>query len=200
MMTSFLLTIEDPIPWHAARAAGVVTYLMLWFSTVSGLASSSRIGRMMIPAAEVFDIHSFTAYLTMIALGVHIVSLLGDGWLSIPVSWVLVPGASDYRTFAVAAGVAAAYVAIAITVSFSLRQRLGVRNWRRLHYVAFPAYGLALLHGVYAGTDSSTVWGQSMYLSTASVLLFLVFLRILGGAVPNRPVRKLPDQGVIAGT
>jgi predicted ferric reductase len=186
---SLLLVAPDPVPWHAARASGVVTYLLLWLSMVAGLSSSSRIGRMLIPAGEVFDVHSFSAYLMTAALGIHVVSLIGDGWLSAPLSWILIPGASDYRTLPVAAGVVTAYLGLAITFSTYLRRIVGNRNWRRFHYLAFPMYALALAHAVYAGTDGASGWAQIMYFATSGALLFLVFLRILGGAVPERPLR-----------
>ena len=40
-----------------------------------------------------------------------------------------------------------------IYVSFSLRRRIGVRNWRRLHYLTFAVFGAATVHGLAAGTD-----------------------------------------------
>ena len=42
---------------------------------------------------------------------------------------------------------------VVIYVSFSLRRRIGVRNWRRLHYLTFAVFGAATVHGLAAGTD-----------------------------------------------
>ncbi len=186
----FIFTSADPYPWHISRASGVVAYLMLWLSTTSGLASSSRIGRMVLPAPEVFDIHSFAAYLMVPALGIHGLALLADGWVSFSIAGVLVPGVSEYRPLPVATGIIAAYISIVATFSFKLRNLIGARRWRRLHYIVFPGFALALLHGLLAGSDSSTVWAAAMYWSTGGAVLFLVFLRILGGAELRAPNRK----------
>jgi DMSO/TMAO reductase YedYZ heme-binding membrane subunit len=69
--------------------------------------------------------------------------------------------------------------------SFYVRKRIGYKTWRALHYGTFAVLILVLLHGIYAGTDSSDGWMRWSYLTVAMGLFFLTAYRIL--AAPQSP-------------
>jgi len=48
-----------------------------------------------------------------------------------------------------------------------------------LHYLAFPVFGLVLVHGITSGTDTSALLVQVMYLATGTAIVFLVYYRLL---------------------
>jgi hypothetical protein len=71
------------------------------------------------------------------------------------------------------------YLLVVITVSFPARRFIGYRAWRTLHYGTFGAYLLALAHGIFTGTDSSQLWAQAVYATTAASVLGLFVYRLV---------------------
>ena len=49
-------------------------------------------------------------------------------------------------------------LALAIIVTSLLRDRIGHRTWRLVHWAAYGAWPLAILHTLYAGSDSLAPW------------------------------------------
>ena len=47
---------------------------------------------------------------------------------------------------------------IALVVTSLVRNRLGHRTWRRIHWTAYACWPVALAHGLGAGTDRGTIW------------------------------------------
>jgi sulfoxide reductase heme-binding subunit YedZ len=63
--------------------------------------------------------------------------------------------------------------------SFAARRVIGYRAWRAMHWLSFPAWAMALAHGIGAGTDSAS-WGvQALYAVTAAVVVFMAIYRVL---------------------
>ena len=100
---------------------------------------------------------------------------------------VLVPGASSYRPIAVALGIIGMYGTVLVLVSSWVRRHYSPKVWRALHIAAVPAFILAMLHGIFAGADTTRRWMFLMYMLTASVVVFLLILR--GLTVGLRPAR-----------
>ena len=57
----------------------------------------------------------------------------------------------------------AAELMMVVYASFSLRTRIGFRNWRRLHWATSLVFAFATLHGLAAGTDSGTTWALALW-------------------------------------
>ncbi len=171
----------DPTFWLLARASGWTAYGLLTASVVAGLVLKSRpFGRALKPAS-VIDTHRFLALLGLGMLGIHGGTLLLDGTLHMPIAGLLVPGSSPYRPAAVAAGVVGAELMALIYLSFALRRRIGVRNWRRLHWATYLVFVLATVHGVASGTDSAQPWAHDLYLGAVGAVAFATAWRALGG-------------------
>ena len=47
---------------------------------------------------------------------------------------------------------------VAVTVTSLLRHRIGQRAWRAIHWLAYAAWPVAVLHGIGTGTDAMSVW------------------------------------------
>ena len=50
---------------------------------------------------------------------------------------------------------------LAVYASFSLRKRIGTKNWRRLHWTTYAIFAGATVHGVTAGTDMPSLGGAA---------------------------------------
>ena len=180
---------NDPTFWLLARASGLTAYGLLTASVLAGLVLKARpFGRALKPAATT-DVHRFLALLGLGMLVLHGTTLTLDLTLRMPLAGLVVPGASPYRTAAVATGVAAAELMALIYVSFLLRRQIGARNWRRLHWATYLVFLLATVHGVASGTDSAQPWAHDLYLGAVGAVAFATAWRALG-----RPTRPAPER------
>ena len=170
---------SQSMPWDISRAAGFVAYLLLATSTALGLATSSLLFRRWLPQAEIVNLHLFTAYLSLVAIAVHVAALFFDEWLEFGASESLVPFTSPYRPLAVAMGIISAYLLSLIIASFFVKRRIGTARWRYIHYLSFPAFAMGLAHGVMAGTDSGNLFAAGAYLVSGVGIFYLTLARIL---------------------
>jgi methionine sulfoxide reductase heme-binding subunit len=167
-----------PVAWLVARAAGLVAFGLLTLSVWLGLAMSTRL----VPPrrrAGLMGWHRTLAWTGLAVLGLHAGALLLDPVIGFGPPAVLVPFAAPWRPVAVAAGVVAGWIALALAASFRLRRLIGQRGWRRLHYASFAAFGLALAHALAAGTDLAGTGGGVLALVAGGPVLFLTLVRIL---------------------
>ena len=165
------------ILWVLIRAAGIGAYIALFLSVAWGLVSSTGVitKRMSKPSSNRF--HASVASAGLALLAIHMILLLFHDFVPFQVLDLLVPMRSTFRPIAITLGVIAMYAAVIVTVSSWLRGRFPTRTWRALHLLAIPAFILALLHGVFAGTDTNRPWMVLLYAGTALVTLFLVIVR-----------------------
>ena len=128
----------DPTFWLLARASGLTAYVLLTTTALAGLVLKSRPFGRAVKAAALTDVHRFLTFLALGALALHGVALTLDRTVHMSLTALVVPGASTYRPIPVALGVLACELAVLIAVSFSVRRRIGFRNWRRLHLADVP--------------------------------------------------------------
>jgi sulfoxide reductase heme-binding subunit YedZ len=154
----------DPTFWLLARASGLAAYVLITASVLAGLVLKSRPFGRALKAASVTDVHRFLALLGLGMLALHGVSLTLDHTVHISPLALVLPGASAYRPVPVALGVFACELAALIVISFSVRRRIGMRNWRRLHWATYLVFLAATVHGLAAGTDSARPLARALYL------------------------------------
>ncbi len=173
-LLSWLFSINSvQLWWYVTRSAGIIAYLLLWFSTAWGLAVPSKLLDPLLDRQFTFDFHQFTSLLSIGFLLLHILVLTIDRYLPYSTWQILVPFLSPYRPLWVGIGVIAFYLILLVTVTFYLRSRISMRAFRAIHLLSFLAYLGATLHGLYAGTDSALPAMQLVYLSTGLVIVFL---------------------------
>lgn len=154
---------HDPTFWFLTRASGLTAYAVLTVTVLFGLLAKSRPFSRLRPPA-VTEVHKSLALTGLGALALHATSLVLDSTVKVTPAALVVPGLVTYRPLAVAVGVLAAWLFVAVTASFWLRKHIGARMWRRLHWLTFALFGLAAIHGVTAGTDTSQPWARGLYL------------------------------------
>lgn len=183
---------HDPTFWLLARAAGLAAYAVLTLSVLAGLVLKAR-PFTRLRAATVTEVHKTLALTGLGALALHAIALLLDTTVKVSLAALLVPGLVAYRPAAVAAGVVAGWLFAAVTASFWLRKRIGVRVWRRLHWFTYALFGLATVHGLTAGTDTSQPWAGSLYVGALGSVVAATAWRAL---VP--PARRTTMKGEAA--
>jgi DMSO/TMAO reductase YedYZ heme-binding membrane subunit len=195
---------NDPTFWILARAGGLAAYLLLTTSVLAGLAVKSRPFPRAVKPAAVTDIHRFLAVLGLAAVAVHGVGLYFDSTIEISVKALVVPGLVSYRPVWTGVGVVTAELMAVVYVSFSMRRLIGVKTWRRLHYVTFAVFAAATVHGLLSGTDTPHRWVADVYIGAIGAVAAATTWRVLASARPParaRPVRALvpaePDASVL---
>jgi DMSO/TMAO reductase YedYZ heme-binding membrane subunit len=166
----------SPGVWYLARSAGIVAYLLLSSSVLLGVLMAGR-ARFTWPKFAVEEVHRFLAILTGVFIVLHGGSLLLDRVVPISLAQELVPFTSPYRPFAVGLGICAMELMVAVGVTNALRRRMPYRLWRTLHYLTLPAWLLASLHGVLAGTDAGDPWFAALAAGTFAAVVMAAFAR-----------------------
>jgi sulfoxide reductase heme-binding subunit YedZ len=162
--------------WYFARSAGIVAYLLLSSSVLLGVAMAGK-STFSWPKFAVEEVHRFLAILAGVFIVLHGGSLLLDRVVPISLGQELVPFTSPYRPLAVGLGVCAMELVAAVGVTNVLRTRLPRTAWRKLHYLTLPAWLLASLHGVLAGTDAGDPWFAAIAAGTFAAVVIAAFAR-----------------------
>jgi sulfoxide reductase heme-binding subunit YedZ len=109
----------------------------------------------------------------------------------------VLPFASGYRALAIGLGTLAVDLGGAVLITSLVRQRLGYRAWRAVHWLAYLAWPVAFAHSFTAGSDlriwwvALTEWGCAAAVATAIIARLLHAIRPVptAGQVPRTPER-----------
>jgi predicted ferric reductase len=165
--------------WYLSRASAFVAYVLLWWSMVLGLSITNRLARLWPGGPAAADLHEHASLLGLAFGLLHALVLLGDQYIGYTLPQTLIPFASvNYEPVWVGLGQIGLYLMALVTFSFYVRRRIGARAWRIIHYLSFVVFVLALVHGVFSGTDSSLPWAFWMYVGTGASVLAMTIYRI----------------------
>jgi DMSO/TMAO reductase YedYZ heme-binding membrane subunit len=170
--------------WVVARTGGLVAWALATASVVWGLALSTKLARRKPWPAWLLDMHRFLGALAVVFTLVHVGAIYLDTYTHFGVADVLVPFATTWHPTAVAWGIVAFYVMLAVELTSLVRSRIGRTWWRRIHFLSFALFVFATVHAVMAGTDtkSALVLGAIVLLSLPVAAFGAIRL---GGAAPN---------------
>jgi len=165
---------------YLSRATAFVALGLTWLSMIFGLLMTGKLARDYPSVPIAFDLHQFCSLLGL-AFGLfHALILLGDQYIGYSLTQVLLPFSSTpYRSTWVGLGQLGFYISLVVTFSFFVRNLIGQRGWRLIHFASFLAFVLALLHGLTSGTDTGTQLASGVYWFTASSVIFLTAYRVL---------------------
>lgn len=183
--------------WAVARGAGFSAFVLLTVSVALGLVLSLRLTSPRWPGIVTNDVHRFVTNLALWMTGLHLTMLLLDSQSGFSPGELLIPFTGEYRPVATSLGILALYTVLAVLVTTKLRHRIGYRRWRRLHGLAFLAYGAALMHGILAGTDSGAGWATLVYVGSGLTVGGLTLARVARrpAARPAPPPPATPRAG-----
>jgi predicted ferric reductase len=149
---------SDQILWFATRGSGVVSLILSTAVVCLGLLIVVRWARPSWPRFLTAELHRRLALLSVVFVVLHIATAILDPYTSLGLIAAVVPLASSYRPVAVALGVISADLTLAVIVTSLLRERLGHRIWRAIHWLAYGAWPMAVLHSLTAGSDAAAPW------------------------------------------
>jgi methionine sulfoxide reductase heme-binding subunit len=152
------IDLHGPGLWYATRATGLVSMLLLTGSVLFGLLVAGRFSSARWPRFLTQGMHRSISLMVLAFLALHIGTTVLDSYTSISLAAAFVPFASSYKAGWLSLGAVALDLIIALVVTSLLRGRLGYRAWRRLHWLAYACWPVAIAHGLGIGTDRSVTW------------------------------------------
>ena len=150
---------SNPVDWYAARAGGIVAYVVLSLNVTVGVLMVGKKSFTRWPRCAREDVHRYTGLLTGTFVVIHITAVAIDAYLPFSIVSLAVPFIASYRPIWTGLGIAAAELLLALAITNHYRNtKLPYATWRKVHYVNFVVWGAATLHAVGTGTDRSTTW------------------------------------------
>jgi sulfoxide reductase heme-binding subunit YedZ len=184
------------------RASGLVALMLLTLTLVAGVVNVRRFATPRWPRAVTALLHRNVALLAVVFLGVHVVTAALDSF--VPVGWLatVIPFTSRWDRVWVGLGTASVDVMIALVVTSLLRARMTYRWWRAVHWLAYAAWPLAVLHGLTTGTDTGAGWARAVYVASFIAVFGAVCWRMRRRPSPlaeSRPHRFSPREPLTLG-
>jgi sulfoxide reductase heme-binding subunit YedZ len=141
--------------------------------------------------------HRNLSLLGVVLLAAHIVTTVLDPFAHISVRDVIIPVGAVYRPVWLGLGVAAMWVVVAVAASSLLRNRVGPRVWRLIHWTAYASWPLAVIHGLGTGSDAKAPWFIAIVASCVVGVLFALVLRLGEGRLATLPIRAAAAIAVV---
>lgn len=160
-----------------------------------GLATSGRLGGAR-GGADRRGIHQALALATLIAIAVHGLALLGDGYLHPSLADIAVPFHLGYERLATTAGIAAGWALALLAASYYARRLIGQRRWHAIHRFTLVAWVAGLVHALTEGTDAGQAWFLVLMGATAAPSVALAVVRLVRA---RRPAGTAGKAGPRAG-
>lgn len=183
------------LAWYVARASGIVAVGLCGATVLWGLLVSTRFLRR--PGPRWFlDLHRMLGGLAVVFTGVHLAGLVADNYVQFGPADLLVPFASSWHPAAVALGVVALWLLVAVEVTSLLMRHLPRRAWRAVHVSSHALFWLAILHGATAGTDTTNrAYRTFAVIVVAAWCYGLVYRRLVATSSARRDAGR-PEQAV----
>jgi predicted ferric reductase len=146
---------HDPtVWWYVARASGLLAWALVGVSVVGGLLMSTQLTRGAL-RRWTQGLHEFVGALAVVFTVIHLASVLASAHLQIGPRQLLVPFARPDNLWGQGCGVLAFYLLTAVMLTSWARAALPWQWWRRVHLLTFPLWGLACVHTLLAGSDTT---------------------------------------------
>lgn len=146
------------ILWFATRGAGVVSLILFSVVACLGLLAVARTQSAWWPRFLTVELHRTLALLSVAFVAIHVLTAVLDPFTHLGIASVLVPLASAYRPLPVAFGVVSLYLVAAVVGTSLVRDRIGHRAWRAVHWTSYASWPLAVEHTLTAGSDAFSPW------------------------------------------
>lgn len=182
--------------WYVARATGFVAWGLITASVITGLLLSTRLAKGRPSPAWTLDLHRFLGGTAVVATVVHLAGLVGDNYIHFGAAELLIPFASSWEPGAVALGIVALYLLLAVQGSSMLMRRLPRRLWRAVHLTSFAVFWTSTFHLQLAGTDAANPVARWTVNLAMTAVVFLTLVRVLSSRGRSRRAARptpIPD-------
>ncbi len=167
--------------WYLTRGSGAVALVLLTMSVALGVVVSLRTTTNRWPRFAINSVHRNMTLLAIAFVGLHVVTTVADGYAPIGLKDAIVPFASPYRPIWLGLGAVAFDLLLALVITSYLRSRIGARIWRGVHWLAYAAWPVALVHAFGTGSDARSLWFVVLGFASLGVVFLAVLLRVAIG-------------------
>lgn len=172
--------------WYLTRSSGIVAWLMLTATVIWGVLLSTKAFPNQRRPLWLLALHRWLAGLMLSFLAIHLAALVADNYVTFDVVDLVVPFATDWKPGAVALGVVAMWLLVAVQVTSVAMKRLPRKFWRVVHLSSYVVFWLTSMHAAFAGTDT-TSW---LYRWTAVASIVAVAGALMYRLANRRAVRR----------
>jgi methionine sulfoxide reductase heme-binding subunit len=183
------MTVGPSLYWYLTRASGAVALILLTASVVIGIAAIGRLRAQGLPRFVVDGLHRTASLLAIVFLLVHIVTSVLDSFAPISIVNAVIPFTGTYRPLWLGLGAAAFDLLLAVTITSVLRRHIGHGVWRAVHWLAYLAWPLGVLHGFGTGSDVHQKWLLAINVACIAAVLGGVVVRVMIGWPDNVRLR-----------
>jgi predicted ferric reductase len=184
--------------WYLTRASGAVALILLTVTIVIGIAAVGRAQSRRWPRFAVDAQHRSASLLAFVFLIVHITTAVLDSFAPISLPDAIIPFVGTYRPLWLGLGATAFDALLAVAVTSLVRDLLGHRAWRAVHWLVYAAWPVAVVHGLGTGSDIRQGWMTVVYLVCAAAVAAAVVVRIVAGW-PRDKAWRLGGVGALTG-
>ncbi|MGZ4192997.1 MAG: ferric reductase-like transmembrane domain-containing protein [Solirubrobacteraceae bacterium] len=194
------MTVGPSVYWYLTRASGAVALVLLTASVVIGIAAIARMRGPGVPRFIIDGIHRTASLLAVAFLVIHIITAVLDSFVSISLLAAVIPFIGSYRPLWLGLGAVAFDLLLAVAITSLVRARMGHSAWRGIHWLAYAAWPIAVIHGFGTGSDVHQPWLQAITVACIAAVLLAVVARAMIGWPDNIRTRigALGMAGVFA--
>lgn len=182
---------DSQLAWQWSRVLGVVAYLLFWLSVMTGLMIGSKNANTWFARGTALDWHQFFSSSAIITAVLHAMILYFDGYLSPSMGELLIPfgisGLDTTKRIFAGIGQLALYLSIIITLGHHAKTLIRPELWRYIHATALLAYAGIVAHGLFVGSDSTSLWLGWLYFFSNAILGTVLCYRVIQLNTSSRP-------------
>jgi methionine sulfoxide reductase heme-binding subunit len=165
--------------WFLMRGSGVASLLLLTGVMALGIATRGAVRLSGLPRFATVALHRSMSLLSVVFIGIHVATAVIDPYAAVRLVDVFVPFIGNSRPLYVGLGALAVDLILALVVTGLLRERIGRRTWRAIHWGAYATWPVALIHAIGMGTDTSTIWLRALGIASVAVVSGSLAWRVL---------------------
>ena len=182
--------------WALGRGTGVVALVMFTVTIVLGILGRSGRSVAGLGRFGVNEVHRTAALTGTTLVGVHVVSLFLDPFAQLRMVDTVWPFLGAYRPFWLGLGTLAVDLLAVVIVVSLLRERVGPRVFRAVHWATYALWPVAMAHAIGNGTDRASVWMLGLAAACTAAVVAAVAWRLsprFGERGWSRTPRRLPS-------
>ncbi|HSO94574.1 MAG TPA: ferric reductase-like transmembrane domain-containing protein [Acidimicrobiia bacterium] len=167
--------------WYLARGSGLAALVVLTLGMVLGLVMSVRWTNPRWPRFVVELLHRNASLIALGLVVIHVAAVVIDAFA--PIGWLdaVIPFLSPYRPVWLGLGAIAFDLLGVIVVTSLVRDRIGHRTWRALHWFAYLCWPLVVVHGLATGSDTKVGFVLVLTVMCVAAVLIALWWRLAVG-------------------
>jgi sulfoxide reductase heme-binding subunit YedZ len=172
--------------WYLSRASGIVAWALLTLAMVWGLLLSTRMFDRRPSPKGLVDLHRFLGGIAVVFVGLHVGAIVADSYVHFGAADVLLPLATSWHPLAVAWGVIAMWILLAVEITSLAMRYIPRRVWKAVHLSSYALFVSATVHAFAAGPDTRERLFELVCVGSLAIVLFLIVVHVTGGRGRHR--------------